>query len=137
MSGDLPGAAGAPSTLGPPPVYAGVAAKEELPAAGPAAQRNSVVAWSPDVATRVIVASEDDRNPVLQVWDLRNATAPQIEMRGHHKGILSASWCPFDSNLLISSGKVRSKGLVSSVPAGSLPFEGVLSFSGEQSFHPS
>ena len=31
--------------------------------------------------------------------------APQIEMRGHHKGILSASWCPFDSNLLISSGK--------------------------------
>ena len=68
-------------------------------------QRNSVVAWSPDVATRVIVASEDDRNPVLQVWDLRNATAPQIELRGHHKGILSASWCPFDSNLLISSGK--------------------------------
>ena len=68
-------------------------------------QRNSVVAWSPDVATRVIVASEDDRNPVLQVWDLRNATAPQLEMRGHHKGILSASWCPFDSNLLISSGK--------------------------------
>ena len=36
---------------------------------------------------------------------LRNATAPQIELRGHHKGILSASWCPFDSNLLISSGK--------------------------------
>ena len=69
------------------------------------AQRNSVVAWSPDVATRVIVASEDDRNPVLQMWDLRNATAPLIECRGHHKGILSASWCPFDSNLLISSGK--------------------------------
>ena len=30
---------------------------------------------------------------------------------------------------------MRSKGLVSSVPAGSLPFEGVLSFSGEEAAH--
>ena len=68
-------------------------------------QRNSVIEWSPDATTRVLVASEDDRNPVLQVWDLRNAFAPLLELRGHHKGILSASWCPFDTNLLISSGK--------------------------------
>ena len=68
-------------------------------------QRNSCIAWSPDTATRVIIASEDDRNPVLQVWDLRNAFAPLSELRGHSKGILSASWCPFDPNLLISSAK--------------------------------
>ena len=69
------------------------------------AQRNSVIEWSPDATTRVLVASEDDRNPVLQVWDLRNAFAPLLELRSHHKGVLSASWCPFDANLLISSGK--------------------------------
>lgn len=28
-------------------------------------------------ATRVITASEDDNSPVIMVWDLRNARAPE------------------------------------------------------------
>ena len=56
-------------------------------------------------ATEVLVASEDDRSPVVQIWDLRNAMMPVRELHGHTKGILSASWCPNDANLLLSSGK--------------------------------
>eukprot|EP00307_Rebecca_sp_RCC1486_P002525 CAMPEP_0119433260 /NCGR_PEP_ID=MMETSP1335-20130426/49318_1 /TAXON_ID=259385 /ORGANISM="Chrysoculter rhomboideus, Strain RCC1486" /LENGTH=482 /DNA_ID=CAMNT_0007459095 /DNA_START=9 /DNA_END=1454 /DNA_ORIENTATION=+ len=68
-------------------------------------QRNSVVCWNPEVATQVLVASEDDMYPLLQMWDLRNAFAPVAELRGHTKGILAASWCPFDNGLLLSAGK--------------------------------
>jgi len=68
-------------------------------------QRNSVVCWNPEVATQLIVASEDDNYPLLQMWDLRNAFAPVKDLRGHTKGILAASWCPFDNGLLLSAGK--------------------------------
>ncbi len=67
--------------------------------------RTSVIEWHPELPTRVMIASEDDRSPMLQIWDLRNAFAPLTELRGHHKGILSASWCPHDPSLLVSSGK--------------------------------
>ena len=55
--------------------------------------------------SQVLVASEDDASPLLQIWDLRNAFAPVKELSGHHKGILSASWCPNDASLLLSSAK--------------------------------
>lgn len=32
--------------------------------------------WHPDVATQLWLASEDDQAPVVQLWDLRYATAP-------------------------------------------------------------
>ena len=67
-------------------------------------QRNSVISWNPEAATEVLVASADDRSPVLQIWDLRNATMPVRALHGHTKGILAASWCPHDSHLLLSSG---------------------------------
>ena len=67
-------------------------------------QRNSVVSWNPEAATEVLVASADDRSPVLQIWDLRNATMPVRALHGHTKGILAASWCAHDANLLLSSG---------------------------------
>ena len=67
-------------------------------------QRNSVITWNPEAATEVLVASADDRSPVLQIWDLRNATMPVRALHGHTKGILAASWCPHDSHLLLSSG---------------------------------
>ncbi|GCB78805.1 hypothetical protein scyTo_0016874, partial [Scyliorhinus torazame] len=38
--------------------------------------RCSGMAWNPDVATQLVLASEDDRMPVLQIWDLRFATSP-------------------------------------------------------------
>jgi protein transport protein SEC31 len=41
----------------------------------------------------------------VQMWDLRNARAPERSLAGHSRGILSMAWCLKDSDLLISSGK--------------------------------
>ena len=65
----------------------------------------TAIAWHPDNATQVITASEDDMNPVIYVWDLRNAHAPEKVFSGHTKGVLSVSWCSRDSDLLLSCGK--------------------------------
>jgi protein transport protein SEC31 len=67
--------------------------------------RCSSVAWNPEDATKLTVASDDDNCPVLQVWDLRKAFQPIKEMCGHSKGILSISWCPLDPEMLLSCGK--------------------------------
>ena len=49
-------------------------------------QRNSVITWNPEAATEVLVASADDRSPVLQIWDLRNATMPaRTAAQPHHR----------------------------------------------------
>eukprot|EP00003_Mantamonas_plastica_P027869 TRINITY_DN6107_c0_g1_i3.p1 TRINITY_DN6107_c0_g1~~TRINITY_DN6107_c0_g1_i3.p1 ORF type:complete len:451 (+),score=61.60 TRINITY_DN6107_c0_g1_i3:94-1353(+) len=108
------------------------------------------IAWSPEVSTQIITASDDDKRPVMQLWDLRNAYQPVMvrsitacslslsrlhfrvhfllllfspiifslpslppltpptptqEMKGHDRGILSVSWCPNDSGLLLTCGK--------------------------------
>ena len=34
------------------------------------------LAWHPSVATQLVTASSDDLTPLLQLWDLRYATAP-------------------------------------------------------------
>ncbi|KAG0209185.1 protein transport protein S31 [Mortierella sp. GBA30] len=65
----------------------------------------TAIAWNPDVATQIITATEDDNNPVILVWDLRYAHAPEKTLSGHTKGILSLSWCQQDSELLLSAGK--------------------------------
>ncbi|KAH9849003.1 hypothetical protein C2E23DRAFT_841396 [Lenzites betulinus] len=65
----------------------------------------SDVAWHPDNATRLVTSSEDDTSPVIMVWDLRNARAPEKILTGHEKGVLSLSWCKQDSDLLLSCGK--------------------------------
>lgn len=67
--------------------------------------RASSVAWNPDVPTQLLVAYDDDRNPSMQMWDLRNCQYPFKETRGHDKGILSVAWNAMDSNLLLSAGK--------------------------------
>ncbi|RIB13203.1 hypothetical protein C2G38_2003608 [Gigaspora rosea] len=65
----------------------------------------TAVAWNPDLATQIITASEDDNNPVIVIWDVRNAHAPEKVLTGHDKGILSLSWCQKDADLLLSCGK--------------------------------
>ncbi|QRV96080.1 transporter protein Sec31 [Ceratobasidium sp. AG-Ba] len=80
------------------------------PGAGPAGSGGlrrgmSYVAWDPDNATRLIIASEDDSCPVLTLWDLRNARAPEKILTGHDRGVLSLSWNSVDPDLLISCGK--------------------------------
>lgn len=67
--------------------------------------RCSSLAWSTEVATQIIVASDDDRAPALQLWDLRKAVSPVLSLTGHNKGVLSVSWCPHDSSLLLTCGK--------------------------------
>jgi protein transport protein SEC31 len=63
------------------------------------------IAWNPDVATQLVTASEDDGMPVIYMWDLRNAHAPEKILKGHTNGVLSLSWCPLDSEYLLSCGK--------------------------------
>uniref|UniRef100_A0A8C6T9L8 Protein transport protein Sec31A n=1 Tax=Neogobius melanostomus TaxID=47308 RepID=A0A8C6T9L8_9GOBI len=61
--------------------------------------------WHPDVATQLVLASEDDRLPVIQMWDLRFATSPLKVLENHTRGILSISWSQADPELLLSSAK--------------------------------
>ncbi|GAB2226254.1 hypothetical protein Droror1_Dr00022055 [Drosera rotundifolia] len=65
----------------------------------------SVLQWNPDVATQIVVASDDDSSPSFKLWDMRNIMQPVREFMGHTKGVLSLSWCPIDSSFLVSSGK--------------------------------
>ena len=65
----------------------------------------SAVAWDPNKATRLITATPANTDPLIMVWDLRNANAPERVLKGHDGGVLSLSWCPQDSDLLLSCGK--------------------------------
>ncbi|XP_061666251.1 protein transport protein Sec31A isoform X2 [Syngnathoides biaculeatus] len=65
----------------------------------------SGMVWHPEVATQLVLASEDDRLPVIQMWDLRFATSPLKVLENHTRGILSISWSQADSELLLSSAK--------------------------------
>uniref|UniRef100_A0A8C4PR65 Protein transport protein Sec31A n=1 Tax=Equus asinus asinus TaxID=83772 RepID=A0A8C4PR65_EQUAS len=65
----------------------------------------SGLAWHPDVATQMVLASEDDRLPVVQMWDLRFATSPLRVLENHARGILAIAWSMADPELLLSCGK--------------------------------
>ncbi|KAM6402075.1 protein transport protein Sec31A isoform 2-T3 [Pluvialis apricaria] len=65
----------------------------------------SGLAWHPDVATQMVLASEDDRLPVIQMWDLRFASSPLRVLESHTRGILAIAWSMVDSELLLSCGK--------------------------------
>ncbi|XP_060096936.1 protein transport protein Sec31B [Heteronotia binoei] len=65
----------------------------------------SGMAWHPEIATQLVLSSEDDRLPVIQIWDLRFATSPLSQLEGHTRGVLSLSWCQADPDLLLTSAK--------------------------------
>ncbi|KAI1905323.1 hypothetical protein AGOR_G00014910 [Albula goreensis] len=65
----------------------------------------SGLAWHPEVATQLVLASEDDRMPVIQMWDLRFATSPLKVLENHTRGILAIAWSLADPELLLSCGK--------------------------------
>ncbi|KAF5834001.1 SEC31A protein [Dunaliella salina] len=72
----------------------------------PSSQRRaSVLQWNPEVATQLVVASDDDRSPTLQMWDLRNSVSPLKEFVGHSKGVLGMAWSQHDPSLLLSCAK--------------------------------
>lgn len=67
-------------------------------------------------STQLVTASDDDQNPIIYMWDLRNSRAPEkpllgaalskfLIFAGHNKGVLSLSWSLQDSELLLSCGK--------------------------------
>ena len=55
--------------------------------------RTKVVAWHPDVATQLCLASEDDHTPVIQMWDLRLASSPIKTLEGHQVNPLPVTFC--------------------------------------------
>ncbi|KAJ4836661.1 Protein transport protein Sec31B [Turnera subulata] len=68
-------------------------------------RRCSVLQWHPDVATQLVVASDDDSSPALRLWDMRNTMTPVKEFVGHTKGVIAMSWCPSDSSYLLTCAK--------------------------------
>ncbi|GAB4828035.1 Protein transport protein Sec31B [Ancistrocladus abbreviatus] len=68
-------------------------------------RRCSVLQWNPDIATQLVVASDDDDSPFLRLWDMRNIMLPVKEYVGHTKGVISMSWCPSNSSYLLSCAK--------------------------------
>ncbi|XP_047425770.1 protein transport protein Sec31A isoform X3 [Mugil cephalus] len=65
----------------------------------------SGLAWNPEVATQLVLSSEDDRMPVIQMWDLRFATSPFKILEAHTRGVLAIAWSLADPELLLSCGK--------------------------------
>ncbi|KAM6301344.1 protein transport protein Sec31A isoform 7-T7 [Aegotheles albertisi] len=82
----------------------------------------SGLAWHPDVATQMVLASEDDRLPVIQMWDLRFASSPLRVLESHTRGILAIAWSMADSELLLSCGK-DAKILCSNPNTGEMLYE--------------
>ncbi|KAB1998781.1 hypothetical protein ES319_D12G113900v1 [Gossypium barbadense] len=68
-------------------------------------RRSSVLQWHPDVATQLIVASDEDGSPALRLWDMRNIMSPVKEFVGHTKGVIAMAWCPSDSSYLLTCAK--------------------------------
>nr|XP_044998674.1 protein transport protein Sec31A isoform X6 [Jaculus jaculus] len=82
----------------------------------------SGLAWHPDVATQMVLASEDDRLPVVQMWDLRFASSPLRVLENHARGILAIDWSMADPELLLSCGK-DAKILCSNPNTGEILYE--------------
>ncbi|XP_062173847.1 protein transport protein SEC31 homolog B [Alnus glutinosa] len=68
-------------------------------------RRCSVLQWNPDVATQLVVASDEDSSPSVRLWDMRNTMSPVREFTGHTKGVIAMAWCPIDSSYLITCAK--------------------------------
>jgi protein transport protein SEC31 len=66
----------------------------------------SDIAWNPSEGLHLLIASGDDRNPVIRLWDLgTSTTVPFGTLMGHTAGIFHAAYCPHDDSLLVSVAK--------------------------------
>eukprot|EP00435_Cladocopium_sp_Y103_P060638 s572_g22.t1 len=93
--------------------------KEVISFQDPASRlRCSSVAWHPEVPTQLVVCYDDDRQPSMQMWDLRNCQYPFKETAPHTKGVLSVAWNQMDPNLILSCGK-DNRVICTSIASGS------------------
>lgn len=92
-------------------------------------QAISDVEWNPTQGFHLLTASNDDRNPLIKLWDLRSSTTmPLATLTGHSQGILSMSWCPHDEHLLLSTGKDNRTilwDLYTMAPIGEIPTDSI------------
>jgi len=71
-----------------------------------APSRQTQLMWNPEIPTQFVVANDDDKNPSINIWDLRNPDYPVATFNDiHYSGILSFNWCLSDPSLVVSSGK--------------------------------
>uniref|UniRef100_A0A3B3YDG7 Protein transport protein Sec31A n=1 Tax=Poecilia mexicana TaxID=48701 RepID=A0A3B3YDG7_9TELE len=75
----------------------------------------SGLAWNPEVATQLVMSSEDDRLPVIQMWDLRFASSPLKILEQHTRGnafptlcLAGSSECSAPSRHLLHEGTIGS-----------------------------
>lgn len=72
----------------------------------PVETKETQIIWNPIIPTQFVVASDDDRNPSFNIWDLRNPQYPVATFQNlHQQGILGINWCLPDPNLVASSAK--------------------------------
>jgi WD40 repeat protein len=64
----------------------------------------SNIAFAPYDPTTIATASNDSRNAVVYIWDLRNPNEPRRKLHGHTAGVVGLDWPSADERLLISSG---------------------------------
>nr|POE83344.1 protein transport protein sec31 [Quercus suber] len=65
----------------------------------------SAVAWDPEESTKLVTATPNDQEALINLWSLRNSAAPERTLKGHELGVLGLSWCIQDTDLLLSCGK--------------------------------
>lgn len=82
----------------------------------------SGLAWHPDVATQMVLASEDDRLPVIQMWDLRFASSPLRVLESHTRYESYVACCSMVFALLVTAYQFVH------LASCSVPCEGLLSW---------
>jgi protein transport protein SEC31 len=68
--------------------------------------RQTTLIWNPKVPTEFLVASDNDQQPEVNIWDLRNPDYPVSTFSDiHYNGILSGSWSKAHSDLIVTGSK--------------------------------
>jgi protein transport protein SEC31 len=79
----------------------------------------SSLSWNPDLPTQLLIAYNDDSNPCVQLWDMRNCSYPFREFQEHTRGVTCASFCDLDGSLIATAGR-DNRSVCWSLQSGSL-----------------
>ncbi|KAH9599764.1 WD40 repeat [Trypanosoma melophagium] len=63
----------------------------------------NAIAWHPVVATQIAVGL-DEKDPVIQIWDLKKSMVPLREIRGHESAVTGLAWNQEDASMIASCG---------------------------------